>query len=276
MPFYDRGDLVAITVRHRAAQHAVRHRADLPDPVAVPRQPALRAHRRGHHSGRAVPGRDHHGAARRIRPICCRSAPSISASSSTPPSSWWRTSSAISPITRAARSPTARPSLSDKLHRILTAAVEVDKRDLLLGHHHHRGVPAAVHHAGRRRPDFRPDVAHLCLCAARRGDRDLHGDAGDVVGPAARQACSEIETFLVRHIRRSIKPSCRCAVRNARIAGDDRGRPSWSSAACSASRLGTEFLPKLEEGNLWIRALLPPTITLEAGMETVARSARSS
>jgi cobalt-zinc-cadmium resistance protein CzcA len=37
------------------------------------------------------------------------------------------------------------------------------------------------------------------------------------------------------------------------------------------ARLGTEFLPKLEEGNLWIRALLPPTITLEAGMDSVAR-----
>ena len=36
-------------------------------------------------------------------------------------------------------------------------------------------------------------------------------------------------------------------------------------------RLGTEFLPKLEEGNLWIRAVMPPTITLEAGMDTVAR-----
>ena len=34
-------------------------------------------------------------------------------------------------------------------------------------------------------------------------------------------------------------------------------------------RLGTEFLPKLEEGNLWIRALLPPTITLDAGRDTV-------
>ena len=39
----------------------------------------------------------------------------------------------------------------------------------------------------------------------------------------------------------------------------------------SPARLGTEFLPKLEEGNIWIRALLPPTITLEAGMDTVAR-----
>jgi heavy metal efflux system protein len=29
--------------------------------------------------------------------------------------------------------------------------------------------------------------------------------------------------------------------------------------------LGLEFLPKLEEGNLWIRATLPPTISLQAG-----------
>lgn len=37
-------------------------------------------------------------------------------------------------------------------------------------------------------------------------------------------------------------------------------------------RLGTEFLPKLEEGNLWIRATLPPTISLEAGEPSVART----
>ena len=58
--------------------------------------------------------------------------------------------------------------------------------DLLLGRHHHRGVPAAVHHAGRGGADLRPDGAHLRVCADRRGDRHLHGDAGDVVGAAAR------------------------------------------------------------------------------------------
>jgi len=31
------------------------------------------------------------------------------------------------------------------------------------------------------------------------------------------------------------------------------------------ARLGSEFLPHLEEGNLWIRAAMPPTIGLEAG-----------
>ena len=33
--------------------------------------------------------------------------------------------------------------------------------------------------------------------------------------------------------------------------------------------LGTEFLPKLEEGNLWVRATLPPTISLQAGEPSV-------
>ncbi len=36
-------------------------------------------------------------------------------------------------------------------------------------------------------------------------------------------------------------------------------------------RLGGEFLPTLEEGNLWIRATMPPTISLEAGMPIVDR-----
>jgi cobalt-zinc-cadmium resistance protein CzcA len=39
----------------------------------------------------------------------------------------------------------------------------------------------------------------------------------------------------------------------------------------AASRLGSEFLPALEEGNLWIRAAMPPTISLEAGTEATRR-----
>jgi cobalt-zinc-cadmium resistance protein CzcA len=37
------------------------------------------------------------------------------------------------------------------------------------------------------------------------------------------------------------------------------------------SRLGSEFLPALEEGNLWIRAAMPPTIGLEAGEPAAAK-----
>ena len=41
-----------------------------------------------------------------------------------------------------------------------------------------------------------------------------------------------------------------------------------------ATRLGSEFLPTLEEGNLWIRASMPPTISLEAGMPIVDKIRR--
>jgi cobalt-zinc-cadmium resistance protein CzcA len=37
------------------------------------------------------------------------------------------------------------------------------------------------------------------------------------------------------------------------------------------TRLGGEFLPALEEGNLWIRAAMPPTIGLEAGEPAAAK-----
>ncbi|HUA52284.1 MAG TPA: CusA/CzcA family heavy metal efflux RND transporter [Candidatus Sulfotelmatobacter sp.] len=42
-------------------------------------------------------------------------------------------------------------------------------------------------------------------------------------------------------------------------------------AGLVVSSLGTEFLPKLEEGNLWIRATLPTTISLEEGNGYVNR-----
>ena len=44
--------------------------------------------------------------------------------------------------------------------------------------------------------------------------------------------------------------------------------------AVLSTRLGSEFLPALEEGNLWIRASMPPTIGLEAGSPATRRCAR--
>ena len=44
-----------------------------------------------------------------------------------------------------------------------------------------------------------------------------------------------------------------------------------AGAGLVGSRLGSEFLPTLEEGNLWIRATMPPTISLEAGMPFVTK-----
>jgi cobalt-zinc-cadmium resistance protein CzcA len=44
--------------------------------------------------------------------------------------------------------------------------------------------------------------------------------------------------------------------------------------ALSARSLGMEFLPKLEEGNLWIRATMPTSVSLEAGSAPVNRMRR--
>src|SRR5215470_3082394 len=81
---------------------------------------------------------------------------------------------------------------------------------------------------------------------------------------------TEIETWLVRKIRNVYNIVLPLVVRRYHVAAAIAAAFLLVCAVLGA-RLGTEFLPKLEEGNLWIRALLPPTITLEAGMDSVAR-----
>jgi cobalt-zinc-cadmium resistance protein CzcA len=79
---------------------------------------------------------------------------------------------------------------------------------------------------------------------------------------------NEVETILVRGLRSVYERVLVLAVRNARFSAMI-ALAFLVLCGGLGMRLGTEFLPKLEEGNLWIRALLPPTITLEAGRDTV-------
>ena len=75
----------------------------------------------------------------------------------------------------------------------------------------------------------------------------------------------EVETFLVRgHPHGSTRRCCRW---RSAMRGSAGGIAAGFLVVVGVlgARLGTEFLPKLEEGNLWIRAVMPPTITLEAG-----------
>ena len=74
----------------------------------------------------------------------------------------------------------------------------------------------------------------------------------------------EAETLFVRALRRIYLPSLQWSLDH---------RKTMLIVALSfltltgllSFRLGSEFLPALEEGNLWIRASMPPTIGLEAG-----------
>jgi len=74
----------------------------------------------------------------------------------------------------------------------------------------------------------------------------------------------DTETYLVRLLHRIYTPALRLAVANKKV-----------TVACATTLmvvsllavklLGLEFLPKLEEGNLWIRATMPSTISLDEG-----------
>src|SRR5438874_2642812 len=170
----------------------------------------------------------------------------------------------------SARVPADRPArLNDKLGWILSGAVEVDKAIFF-------SVIITI-------------AAFLPLFT-------MLGVEGQIFGPMARTYAyaligaviatftvtpvlaaillparlTEVETFLVRQIRRVYAFILPLAVRRFRVAALI-ALAFLVVCGVLGLRLGTEFLPKLEEGNLWIRALLPPTVTLEAGMPAVAR-----
>ena len=74
----------------------------------------------------------------------------------------------------------------------------------------------------------------------------------------------ETETRVVETIRRVYEPMLRWTLRNTGIVFS-AGLVFLVAITFLTTRMGSEFLPALEEGNLWIRAAMPPTISLEAG-----------
>jgi len=74
----------------------------------------------------------------------------------------------------------------------------------------------------------------------------------------------ETETFIVRGLRKAYTPVLRWALSNLPVAVTV-GIVFLGLSGLAASRLGSEFLPALEEGNFWIRAAMPPTLSLDAG-----------
>lgn len=83
----------------------------------------------------------------------------------------------------------------------------------------------------------------------------------------------ETETFVVRALHRIYEPMLGFAVRNKSVTVGG-ALVLLVVAAIAVRSLGLEFLPKLEEGNLWIRATLPATISLEEGNDYINRMRR--
>jgi cobalt-zinc-cadmium resistance protein CzcA len=84
------------------------------------------------------------------------------------------------------------------------------------------------------------------------------------------QQVRETETMVVRGLRSIYEPVLHWAL-SRRVIVVTLGVVFLGVVGLLSLRLGSEFLPHLEEGNLWIRAAMPPTISLEAGTPFVAR-----
>ena len=265
---YDRKDLIDLTTIDRAAQHGGRHPADRAAAVDLPRQSQKRADRRRHDSVRAVLRRHHPGAARRVRQSAVgrrdrfrtdrrrhrdHGRGDLPPADRRPPRSPTRS--------RAISRPTPRWRM--KSHAILSAAADVSRSIFF---------------------------AAAIIIAAFLPLFTLSGVEGNIFGPMARTYAyalaggllatftitpalsaiilpshvHETETRIMAMLHRLYVPVLNWAVGNRKLVVAGAIGLVVMTILCSRL-LGLEFLPKLEEGNLWIRATLPPTISLETG-----------
>lgn len=84
---------------------------------------------------------------------------------------------------------------------------------------------------------------------------------------------SEVETWIVRKLRAVYEPAVRFAIANRVLTLGGAGALVLAAGVTSFT-LGVEFLPKLEEGNMWIRATMPASVSLEEGQKVVNEARR--
>ena len=80
----------------------------------------------------------------------------------------------------------------------------------------------------------------------------------------------EYETIVVRALRAAYSPVLHWSLTHRRIMMSI-GLGFLLAVGFIGSRLGSEFLPHLEEGNLWIRVAMPSTMGLDAGTPATRR-----
>ena len=135
--------------------------------------------------------------------------------------------------------------------------------DLLRRRHHHRGVPAAVHAERRRRQHFGP-MARTYAYALAGGLLATFTVTPALSAIILPRPCRGDRDRVDADLHRIYMPVLNWAVANRRIVLAGAAGLVLITAVL-VRLLGLEFLPKLEEGNLWIRATLPPTISLQEG-----------
>jgi heavy metal efflux system protein len=171
------------------------------------------------------------------------------------------------PDPTAARDAASRHIWTDRLHLILISALEVDKAVFFsaaitvaafIPLFTMQGVEGQIFNPMARTYGF-------AMAGALIATFTVTPVLASLVIP---EEVNEVETFVVRALRAAYTPILRWALsrRKTMVAG---AIVFLLATGLLIPRLGTEFLPHLEEGNLWIRASMPPTISLEAGMPYV-------
>ena len=173
----------------------------------------------------------------------------------------------------------SRPSTvntwTDRLRLILISALQVDKAIFFSATITVAAFVPLFTMQGVEGQIFGPMARTYGYALAGALDRDLHGDAGSGIVPAARARQRDRD-------RRGTDAAgdlfaCPAAGRSPTARPLSRsGMAFLAGTALLATRLGSEFLPALEEGNFWIRASMPPSMGLDAGTEAdCARCAKS-
>jgi heavy metal efflux system protein len=80
----------------------------------------------------------------------------------------------------------------------------------------------------------------------------------------------ESETLIVRVLHRAYRPVLDFALAHRKLVVGI-GIAVVALVGCLAPFLGSEFLPALEEGNYWIRAAMPQSMSLDAGTEATRK-----
>ncbi|MBV8206848.1 MAG: efflux RND transporter permease subunit [Acidobacteria bacterium] len=163
------------------------------------------------------------------------------------------------------------PTWTDRLRLILISAVQVDKAVLFSALITVAGFVPLFTMQGVEGAIFGPMARTYgyALAGALIATFTLTPVLASFLLPERIQ---EAETIIVRALHRVYNPALRFAL-ESRAVMVAAGVVFLGVSALVASRLGSEFLPHLEEGNFWIRASMPITLSLQDG-EAAARKMR--
>ena len=96
-------------------------------------------------------------------------------------------------------------------------------------------------------------------------------DAGPRRRSSSRRRARRRRASSCARLHRLYNPSSTASLRSTRSAAPLALVPILASVLPLPARSGGEFMPKLEEGNFWIRATLPMSISLEQSAKYVGR-----